>query len=78
MDPVPAGHCRERLFRFVGTLVGMARALQTQLDQLRRELARVPAVGYFGCAHEATLQAPPMPSLRRVRQCVFMVQRRAR
>lgn len=48
--------------------VGVTRALQTQLDQVRRELARVVALGDFGCANAPTLQAPLMPSLRMVRQ----------
>lgn len=42
----------------------MARALADDVQQLRRELARVVALGDFGCANAPTLQESPVLAVR--------------
>ena len=42
----------------------LARAWSTEVQQLRRELARVVALGDFGCANTPTMHAPTLVTVR--------------
>lgn len=50
---------------------GLARAWASEVQQLRRELARVIALGDFGCANSPTIAAAPVFVVR-ARQAVRM------